>query len=239
MKRRAGKATGMMTVRDTDGKQLAYRPMHAAELTEEERNRIDLARDRAERLRDGHNSLIEAASSRFVRFDQVARWVVATCRQGSEESIARELGELGIVTWCPKEHLRTRPRRKLKPVDIYRPYFGGYLFVRVIPTREAFAGLLAASRLQGIMGRDGVPYLMPEKLMNIIILAAKKDETDQKDKPKMPVRVGQRIDIHSGVFANFQATVRRLIPERWKLEAEVSLFGRMTPVELDIDSIEA
>lgn len=229
----------MMTVRNTNGKQLAYRPVHAGELTELQRERIDIARHRAERLRDGHNGLIEAASSRFLGFDAIARWVVATCRLGSEETIAAELAALGIVTWCPKEHLRTRPRRKLKPVDIYRPYFGGYLFVRVVPSREAFAGLLAASRLQGLMGREGEPYLMPEKLMNIIILAAKKDETDQKDRPKMPVRVGQRIDIHSGPFANFQATVRRLIPERWKLEAEVSLFGRMTPVELDIDSIEA
>jgi transcriptional antiterminator NusG len=229
----------MMTVRNVNGKQLAYRPVHEGELTARQRERIEDARHRAQRLRDGHICLVEAASRHVRGFEAMARWIVATCRPGSEEGIARELDEVGIVTWCPKEHLRTRPRRKLKPVDIYRPYFGGYLFVRVIPTREAFAGVLAASRLVGIMGREGQPFLMPEKLMNVLILAAKKDELDQQDKPKMPVRVGQRVDIHSGPFANFQATVRRLIPERWKVEAEVSLFGRMTPIELDVDSIEA
>lgn len=228
----------MMTVRNVNGKQLAYRPVHEGELTVRQRERIEGARHRAERLRDGHICLVEAASRHVLGFEAMARWIVATCRPGSEEGIARELGEVGIVTWCPKEHLRTRPRRKLKPVDIYRPYFGGYLFVRVMPTREAFAGVLAASRLVGIMGREGQPFLMPEKLMNVLILAAKKDELDQQDKPKMPVRVGQRVDIHSGPFANFQATVRRLIPERWKVEAEVSLFGRMTPIELDVDSIK-
>ncbi|WP_411033829.1 transcription termination/antitermination protein NusG [Shinella sp. BYT-45] len=231
--------TRMMTVGHVDGKKLPYRPVAEAELSPRERMRIEEACHRADRLRAGHDSLVHAASRHRQDFEKMARWIVATCRSGSEQAIVAELAAVGIEAWCPTERHRRPPRRGRKAVDIFRPYFRGYLFVRLIPTQEAFAGVLAASRLQGLMGKDGRPFLMPPKIMDALILAARKDEKDQEDRPKLPFRIGQRVCIRSGPFADFLATVRRLIPERWKMEAEVSLFSRMTLLEIDIDSIEA
>jgi len=236
--KRIGKGARMMTVGRVEGKRLAYRPVAEAELSRPERARIEEARRRADRLRQGHDSLTHAASCGRPDFEAKARWIVATCRSGSEQAIKAELDEAGIRAWCPTERHRRPPRRGRKAVDIFLPYFRGYLFVMVVPTQEAFAGVLAASRLQGLMGRDGKPFLMPPRLMDALLLSALKDKKDQEDRPKLPFRVGQRVSIRSGPFADFLATVRRLIPERWKMEAEVSLFGRMTLLEIDIDSIE-
>lgn len=230
----------MMTERKLDGKKLSYRPMTECELSRVERERVYLASSQQEGRRDRHNDLIvEAASRSYMSFEAHARWVVGVCRIGGERIVLDDLAAAGIQAWCPMEHLRTRPRRGLKPVDIYRPYFGGYVFVRVIPGQKAYAGVLAASRIRGFMGRDGRPFVMPEKVMDLLILNAKKDEMDQRDNPKLPIAPGARVSIGKGPFANFLATVRRLIPDRWRAEVEVNLFGRMSVIEIDIDSIEA
>ena len=229
----------MMQHRAMNGQKLGYRPMAEAELREEERRRAYEGQDRAHRAIGARARLIAMAREDRAGFDRMARWVVATCRAGSEQVVHDELREQGISAWCPLEKFRIRPRRSLKAVDIYRPYFKGYLFVRVIPDNEAFVGLLSASRLKGLMGRDGRPFLMPEKLMDALMLASRKSKRDQDDDRVLPVREGQRVVIRSGPFSDFHATIRRVIGDRWKVMAETEMFGRMTALELDIDSVEA
>jgi transcriptional antiterminator NusG len=218
--------------------EIAYRPMIEAELTAYDRSRIEDGQAKADRARFAHANLVEMASKNIAGFESWARWIVATCKAGTEQTIESDLKELAIETWCPLEHYRTRPRRGLKPVDIYRPFFRGYLFVRVVPSPEAYAGVLCASRLSTIMGRDGKPFLMPDRLMNALMHGVKKDHLKQDDNRPLPVHKGDAITIRSGPFADFQATVRKVIGERWKLQAEVNIFGRMTPIEIDIDSVE-
>ncbi|MCM2396202.1 transcriptional antiterminator [Rhizobium sp. S95] len=227
----------MMQHRNTTGERLAYRPVTEAELSRADRRRIDDAQARMERARCAQDNLIQMAGRDMPGFDQLSRWIVGTCRVGSEESIADEMTVAGIEAWCPMEKFRKPPRRALPAVDVFRPFFRGYLFVRVIPSSEAFAGVLCASRLTGLMGRGGEPYLMPERIMSALKLGSKKGKTDEDVEGKYPP--GATVVIRSGPFADFQATVRRVIGSRWALEAEVNLFGRMTPVELDIDSISA
>ncbi len=219
------------------GKKISYRPMIASDLTTIERRRIDDGKVKAERARSAHHNLVRMARRDVVGFDSRARWIVGTCRSGTEQAIGEELKEQKIETWCPLEHFRTRPRRGLKPVDIFRPFFRGYLFVQVVPCHEAFAGVLCASRLNSLMGRDGEPFLMPQRLMDALMLSVQKDDLKQDDERPLPVHKGDRIVIRSGPFVDFQTTVRKVIGERWKLQAEVNIFGRMTPIELDIDSV--
>lgn len=229
---------GMMVTRRIEGTKLAYRPVDEAELSYDERRRVYGASNRQEARWGRRTGLVDAASCKRPRFDVLSRWIVATCRAGDEQAIAEELREQGMEVWCPLERFRKPPRRGLKAVDIYRPFFSGYVFVRVVPCDEAYAGVLTASRLGGLMSWNGRPYLMPPKIMDALMLASKKDDKDHRDEARLPFSIGQRVVIRSGPFADFLATVRRLMPNRWKMEAEVSLFGRMTPLEIDIDSIE-
>lgn len=227
----------MMQHRKIKGAKLAFRPMTEAEMTQDERARAYGARDQARALRSARSNLVHEASSEKVGFSNSSRWIVATCRSGSEQTIAQELQDARIETWCPMEKFRTRPRRSLKPVDIYRPFFRGYLFVRLVPTPEAFAGVLSASRLSGIMSQDGRPFLMPSKLMDALMLGMKKRVIVQEDEVKLPFSIGDRMRIKDGPFSSFTAMVRAALPDKWQAEVEVEIFGRMTPVTLDIDSL--
>ena len=229
----------MMQHRRMDGQKLGYRPMMEGEMRETDRRRAYDAQDRATKAIGARSNLIAMARRDRTGFDSLARWVVATCRTGTEEAIRDELQERGIEAWCPMEKMRARPRRSLKAVDIYRPFFKGYLFIRVIPDNEAFVGLLSASRLMGLMGRDGKPFLMPDRMMDALLLSSKNAKQEQDDERVLPVRTGQRVVIRTGPFSDFNATIRRVLGSRWKVMAEVEMFGRMTAVELDIDSVAA
>ena len=49
---------------------------------------------------------------------------------------------------------------------------------------------------------------------------------------------GDQVRVIEGPFMNFTGTVEEVHPERAKLTVLISIFGRMTPVELDFDQVE-
>ncbi|MCF1492669.1 transcriptional antiterminator [Agrobacterium vitis] len=173
-------------------------------------------------------------------FDQLARWLVARCKGGLEQAIRDALEQQGIDCWCPCERLRLPPRRGKPAITVERPLFRGYLFVRVIPENEAYAGLLVASRLQSLMGQDGKPYLMPEALMRQLQLSAKTAERahmDAGDVPPMPDMLGKQVTIRSGPFADFVVTVRKILSKRGQVVVDVPMFGGMSEVTMGVEAI--
>ncbi|MGV1770080.1 transcription termination/antitermination NusG family protein [Agrobacterium vitis] len=173
-------------------------------------------------------------------FDHLARWVVARCKAGMEEAIRGSLEQQEIECWCPFERLRLPPRRGKQAVDIQRALFRGYLFVQVIPDNEAFVGLLLASKLRGLMGKDGKPHLMPEPLMRQLMLSAKKAERkhmDGREVPPMPDVLGKQVTIRSGPFADFVVTVRKVLSKRGQVVVDVPMFGGMSEIKMGIDFI--
>lgn len=206
-------------------------------LTGEQRRRLEDGQRRAENLRAAQENLVAMACASRPRFAELARWIVGTCKPGLELRIRDELAELGIESWCPCEMVKRPPRRGLKAVEIPRPLFRGYLFLRVIPDTDAFAGVLSASRLSALMGRDGTPFLLSEDLMRRLRLRVAKRIADQDDKPGKPWWVDRPATVTHGPFASFTATVRALLGDGDRVRAEVNVFGRLTPIELAVDSI--
>lgn len=221
-------------------KKLEYRQLAEADLSARERDGVYGRQSAAEGRRGRFAELVAPARRDRLGFERVARWVVATCRVGREDEVSDSLTAAGIECWCPRERLRARPRRGLQAVDIFRPIFRGYVFVRIVPDSKAYAGLLIAARLRGLMGRDGVPYLMPEPLMQALMLAAVESERKQKDVgdlPPLPDLVGKRVVIRSGPFTDFAVTVRKLLAKRRQVVVDVMMFGGMTEMIVDVDSV--
>jgi transcriptional antiterminator NusG len=55
---------------------------------------------------------------------------------------------------------------------------------------------------------------------------------------KVDMEVGDKILVLSGPFKDFEGEVIEVSPERSKLKALLSIFGRDTPVELEFNQIE-
>jgi transcriptional antiterminator NusG len=47
------------------------------------------------------------------------------------------------------------------------------------------------------------------------------------------------VKVNDGAFKDFIGTVQEVIPEKRRLKIMVSIFGRGTPVELDVLQVEA
>jgi transcriptional antiterminator NusG len=55
---------------------------------------------------------------------------------------------------------------------------------------------------------------------------------------KIDIQVGDKIMVLSGPFKDFAGEVIEVSPERSKLKALLSIFGRDTPVELEFNQVE-
>ena len=57
-------------------------------------------------------------------------------------------------------------------------------------------------------------------------------------KIELDVKVGDKVRIVSGPFAEFIGDITEVYPDKSKLRAMVSIFGRETPVELEYKQIQ-
>ena len=60
----------------------------------------------------------------------------------------------------------------------------------------------------------------------------------QAPKIELDVKVGDKVRIVSGPFAEFIGDITEVYPDKSKLRANVSIFGRETPVELEYKQIQ-
>lgn len=64
------------------------------------------------------------------------------------------------------------------------------------------------------------------------------EEGGEKPRPKVLFEVGEMLRVKEGPFADFNGTVEDVNYERSKVQVNVTIFGRVTPVELDFSQVE-
>jgi len=113
----------------------------------------------------------------------------------------------------------------------------GYLLVKMIPNEEFYSMAQKITGVSGFVGDGTNPIpLTEEEVQNVMNLIEEKHE---KPKPKIKYRPGEQVRVIEGPFANFIGTVDEIDEEKAKLKMMVSIFGRPTPVELDVMQVES
>jgi transcriptional antiterminator NusG len=64
------------------------------------------------------------------------------------------------------------------------------------------------------------------------------DRRSAQDVDEIPFAVADQVKVNDGAFKDFIGTVQEVIPEKRRLKITVSIFGRGTPVELDVLQVE-
>jgi transcriptional antiterminator NusG len=59
-----------------------------------------------------------------------------------------------------------------------------------------------------------------------------------RPKPKVLFETGENVKVTDGPFQDFTGVVEEVKPEKGKLRVLISIFGRATPVELDLVQVE-
>ena len=83
-------------------------------------------------------------------------------------------------------------------------------------------------------GRRPQP-LLDEEVQRIL---GQIDRSQTREVTEIPYRIGDRVKVTDGPFSDFIGLVDDINPEKSKIKVMVSIFGRNTPVELDVLQVE-
>ena len=150
--------------------------------------------------------------------------------RASVEGLREKLGEVIV----PEE--KTVEIKEGKKREHSRNIMPGYVFVQMHEDEELFKLVEEIKGVSGFVGAGGARTpLSDEEVANIRGLVEEK-----KDKPRAEIkhRLGDQVKVIEGPFSSFVGTVDNIDYDKAKLRVMVSIFGRSTPVELDVLQVE-
>ncbi len=168
-------------------------------------------------------------------------WYVVHCYSGYESKVKKGLEQrinsMGMqdkifrVVVPTEEEIDVREgQRKV----IQRRVFPGYILVEMVMSEESWFVVRNTPGVTGFVSSGDKPSPLREDEVAKIL---KRMETDQP-KVRVTYRPGQVVHIIDGPFADFRGTVDEVNMEKGKVRVMVSMFGRETPLELDLLQVE-
>ncbi len=111
--------------------------------------------------------------------------------------------------------------------------FPGYVLVEMIMDEDSWYVVRHTSGVTKFVGSAKKPIPARESEIKKILHRS----TSQVEKIELDVKAGDKVRIISGPFADFDADIVEVYPDKSKLRANVSIFGRETPIELEYKQI--
>ena len=169
---------------------------------------------------------------------EAAKWYVAHTYSGYENTVKatiekavenRNMGELIQAVNIPLETVTEITETGAKTVE--RKVFPGYVLVKMVMTDETWHLVRNVRGVTGFVGSGN--KAIPLTDAEIAAMGVEKREV------LVNYEVGSSVRITEGALESFLGTVEEIDTEREKVRVVVSMFGRETPVELDLDQIES
>ena len=168
------------------------------------------------------------------------RWYVVHAYSGMEKAVERNILEriqqagmqskFGRILVPTEEVVEMRMGQQRKSE---RKFFPGYVLVQMELNEETWHLVKEVPRVLGFIGgTSDRPAPITEKEAAVIL--GRMEEGAAKPKPKILFEVGEVVRVNDGPFSDFVGTVEEIDVERSKVKVLVSIFGRETPVELDL-----
>lgn len=112
--------------------------------------------------------------------------------------------------------------------------FPGYVLVEMIMDDDSWYVVRHTAGVTKFVGSAKKPIPAKDSEIKKIIHRAQA----QTQKIQLDVKAGDKVRIISGPFADFVGDITEVYPDKSKLRANVSIFGRETPVELEYKQIQ-
>ena len=112
--------------------------------------------------------------------------------------------------------------------------FPGYVLVEMIMEDDSWYVVRHTAGVTKFVGSAKKPVAAKDSEIKKIIHRSQ----TQTQKVQLDVKAGDKVRIISGPFADFVGDITEVYPDKSKLRANVSIFGRETPVELEYKQIQ-
>ena len=158
-----------------------------------------------------------------------AKWYVVHTYSGYENAV-----KTAIEKFVANRHLEDMildiqiSMEMVKEVE--RKTFPGYVMVKMVMTDDTWHLIRNIRGVTGFVGSatNAIPLTEDE----VLALGMERREI------VVAYNVGDQVKITDGPLATFLGTVEEIEPEKNRVCVVVSMFGRETPVELELDQVE-
>jgi len=113
--------------------------------------------------------------------------------------------------------------------------FPGYVLVEMIMDEDSWYVVRHTAGVTRFVGTAKNPIPAKDSEIKKVI---GRTTTSAPQKIELDVKPGDKVRITSGPFAEFVGDITEVYPDKAKLRANVSIFGRETPVELEYKQIQ-
>ena len=167
-----------------------------------------------------------------------AKWYVVHTYSGYENKVAsnlektvenRQLQELIQEVRVPTEtvvEITEAGKRK----EVERKIFPGYVIVKMIMTDESWYAVRNIRGCTGFVGPSSKPVPLTEEEVERLGI--------EKRTVEVSYQVGDSVNIVDGPLEGFIGVVEEMDVAKNRVRVVVSMFGRDTPVELELDQAE-
>ena len=167
----------------------------------------------------------------------LARWYVVHTYSGYENKVATNLEKIvenrKLHDWIHEIRVPTETVVEIKDNkkrEVERKIFPGYVLVKMVMTDDSWYVVRNTRGCTGFVGPNGKPIPLTEE--EVTALGVEKREIE------VNYTVGDTVHIVDGPLENFTGVVDELDLEKNKVRVTISMFGRETPVELELDQAE-
>lgn len=170
-----------------------------------------------------------------------AAWYIVHTTSGHEarvsETLRQRIETMSLTNNVFETLIPTQDRviiKTGKKQTIKEKIFPGYLFVRMILDDETWLAIRTTPGITGFVGAGTKPTpLSEEEIKNI-------EEFISNPAPRFKTRfsVNEAVDVIDGPFSGWVGAITEIDEERGRVKVLISIFGRETPVELDLLQIK-
>ena len=117
--------------------------------------------------------------------------------------------------------------------EVERKVFPGYVLIKMVMTDDTWHLVRNVRGVTGFVGFvDSNNKAIPLTEEEVLAMGMEKHEIIVK------YAVGDHVRIVDGPFSTFTGVVEEIEPEKNRVSVMVSMFGRETPVEMELDQVE-
>ncbi|HYW21455.1 MAG TPA: transcription termination/antitermination protein NusG [Nodularia sp. (in: cyanobacteria)] len=199
-----------------------------------------------------YNSALHSEETAETALNEV-RWYAVQVASGCEKRVKTNL-EQRIQTFDVSDKIvqveiphtpAVKIRKDGSRQQTEEKVFPGYVLVRMVMEDDTWQVVRNTSHVINFVGaeqkRGGSKsrgHVKPVPLGPSEVERIFKQTSEQEPILKIDMAAGDKIVVLSGPFKDFEGEVIEVSPERSKLKALLSIFGRDTPVELEFNQVE-
>ena len=160
------------------------------------------------------------------------QWYLIQFKPNSHRLAERNLQRQGFETFLPMQKITRRKASRF--VSDLKPLFPGYMFVSVNSELAPWRSINSTIGVSKLVSFDGKPKPLPLQLISGLMLRC--DASGELLPPKS-LNEGDSVEMLTGPFANFIATVDTIGPEQriWVL---MDFMGQKTRIRVSADQLQ-